>query len=249
MTPQASVHPAARAVAEEHVFLVRRAQVIDLCDGLVRAWNTVRAQNRGVPSVEAVVEALRLESALPTQWVKILTGEPLRAQTSHGTPDSSTASHRSPPCSAPARKRLGRTGQGRSVKADAWARLTPESHRCCHPSCRASECRTRRRRTSQTLRPARSPAAAEPARTRPGGRAGPPSGAADRLQQEVSCICPIEWAEISHEVCWSVLLSRRMVGTDRSPCVKVEPDERSAVRCHVTLPCWAQYTASTQKDR
>lgn len=79
MTPQASVHPAARAVAEEHVFLVRRAQVIDLCDGLVRAWNTVRAQNRGVPSVEAVVEALRLESALPTQWVKILTGEPLRA--------------------------------------------------------------------------------------------------------------------------------------------------------------------------
>jgi len=55
--------------------------------------------------------------------------------------------------------------------------------------------------------------------------------------------------EISHEVCWSVLLSRRMVGTDRSPCVKVEPDERSAVRCHVTLPCWAQYTASTQKDR
>jgi len=36
-------------------------------------------------------------------------------------------------------------------------------------------------------------------------------------------------------------------GHDRSPCVE-EPNKRAAVRCHVMLPCWAQYTASTQKD-
>jgi len=45
-----------------------------------------------------------------------------------------------------------------------------------------------------------------------------------------------------------VLLSQNGVG-DSSRCLTVEPDKRGAVRCHVMLLGWVQYTTSTQKDR
>jgi len=45
-----------------------------------------------------------------------------------------------------------------------------------------------------------------------------------------------------------VLLSQNGV-RDRSRCLTVVPDKRSAVRCRVMLPGWVKYTTSTQKDR
>ena len=45
-----------------------------------------------------------------------------------------------------------------------------------------------------------------------------------------------------------MLLSQNGV-RDRLRCLTVEPDKRGAVRCHVMLPGWVQYTTSTQKDR
>jgi hypothetical protein len=45
ITPQKRVHPSARAVAENNVYLVNPGDALDLFDRLVRAWRTARARN------------------------------------------------------------------------------------------------------------------------------------------------------------------------------------------------------------
>jgi hypothetical protein len=76
LTPQARVHHAAHAVAEDHVFLVRPSAILDLFDRLIRAWRSLRARGESV-GVEDVIAALSTERALPSQWLAELTQEPL----------------------------------------------------------------------------------------------------------------------------------------------------------------------------
>ena len=76
MTPQARVHNAAKALAEDHVFLVRPPDVVDVFDRLVRAWRTLRARGEAI-TVEDVLTALNAERALPSRWLAELTQVPL----------------------------------------------------------------------------------------------------------------------------------------------------------------------------
>ncbi|MGK5114754.1 DEAD/DEAH box helicase [Geodermatophilus sp. CPCC 205506] len=76
MTPQARVHKAARSVAEDHVFLVRRDDVLDLLDGLTRAWRSIRSGNGDVGSI---LSALHTEGVLPSMWATRLQADPLAA--------------------------------------------------------------------------------------------------------------------------------------------------------------------------
>jgi hypothetical protein len=73
-----NVLPSARNVAEEHVFLVRPQEVLDVFDRVVRAWQKLRG--RGLPAVDAAgtAEIFRSEGALPTQWLPALRDFPLR---------------------------------------------------------------------------------------------------------------------------------------------------------------------------
>lgn len=75
VTPQQRIHPAAHAVAEDHVYLVRPAQVVDAFDRVIRAWRAVRSQK--ATDAEAVYQALADHSALPSQWLPRLRAEPL----------------------------------------------------------------------------------------------------------------------------------------------------------------------------
>lgn len=78
MTPQARVHPSAHAVAEQHVYLVRPREVVDLFDRLVRAWRTARTRDLESLSVADLATIFGAEGALPTQWLPRLRTEPLR---------------------------------------------------------------------------------------------------------------------------------------------------------------------------
>jgi hypothetical protein len=51
MTPQKRVRPSAHAVAEDHLYLVRRVEVVDLFDRLVRAWLTARTRDPATVSI------------------------------------------------------------------------------------------------------------------------------------------------------------------------------------------------------
>jgi hypothetical protein len=69
VTPQSSIHPAARAVAEMHLHRVRPQEMLDLFDRVVRAWRTIRATGNSLPQI---LDAMRTEDALPSQWLRTL---------------------------------------------------------------------------------------------------------------------------------------------------------------------------------
>lgn len=75
VTPQQRIHPAAGAVAEDHVYLVRPAQAVDLFDRVVRAWRVLRSRQTTDPG--AVYQALGDQGALPSQWVPDFRSTPL----------------------------------------------------------------------------------------------------------------------------------------------------------------------------
>lgn len=81
VTPQSTVHPAARSVAEPHVYLVRPAEVLELLDALVRAWRAIRSRGAAAVGVDGVLDALRTEGALPSQWLPRLQHLPVAAAT------------------------------------------------------------------------------------------------------------------------------------------------------------------------
>lgn len=87
MTPQERIHPAAHAVAEDHVHLVRRDDVLDLFDRTVRAWRTARTRDLEVLSTTDLAVIFRAEEALPSQWLPRLRSHPLhRATTENSSP-------------------------------------------------------------------------------------------------------------------------------------------------------------------
>lgn len=67
VTPQTRTHPAASLVAEDHLWLLRPDQVLDVHDKIVRAWRRIRSLN--TPDRRSTAEILRQEQALPTQWI------------------------------------------------------------------------------------------------------------------------------------------------------------------------------------
>jgi hypothetical protein len=80
MTPQERIHPASRAVAEDHVFLVRPHQVVELFDAAVAAWRKIRSRGLRVVGPDDVVAALTEADALPSTRIRRLATEPLSAQ-------------------------------------------------------------------------------------------------------------------------------------------------------------------------
>jgi hypothetical protein len=78
MSPQERVHHAARAVAEETVYLVRPSDVVELLDRLIRAWRTLRSHASQSLDAKQAAATFRDERALPTQWLRDLRQEPLR---------------------------------------------------------------------------------------------------------------------------------------------------------------------------
>ena len=66
IAPQERIHPASIAVAEEHLWLLRPTDLVDLSNRLVRAWRRIRSTNADTETV--VGEILSDEGVLPTQW-------------------------------------------------------------------------------------------------------------------------------------------------------------------------------------
>lgn len=81
VTPQARVHPSARAVAEDHVFLIQPKQVLELFDAAVTVWRRIRSRGVQVVKEDDVVAALAEAKVLPSSWIVRLATEPLRAET------------------------------------------------------------------------------------------------------------------------------------------------------------------------
>jgi hypothetical protein len=70
----------ARNFAEEHVFLVRPATVLDTFDRIVRAWQNLRSRGLSTVDIAGAAEIFRAEGALPTQWLPALRELPLRPE-------------------------------------------------------------------------------------------------------------------------------------------------------------------------
>jgi hypothetical protein len=67
IAPQQRTHPAAAAIAEEHLWLLRTEQVLDLHHKIARTWRRLRTLSDVTPQVAG--DALHAEQALPTQWI------------------------------------------------------------------------------------------------------------------------------------------------------------------------------------
>jgi len=80
ISPQTAVHPAARAIAEDHVFLVHPTDVLDLFERLQRAWRTLHTLQQAGITTEDAIRILHAEGALPSQWLPRLRKEPLASQ-------------------------------------------------------------------------------------------------------------------------------------------------------------------------
>lgn len=78
ISPKPGVMPAARMLAEEHAYLVRPPQVLDLCDRLGRAWRAARARNIPTLSTRELAAIFSAEQTLPSQWLPSLRSEPFR---------------------------------------------------------------------------------------------------------------------------------------------------------------------------
>lgn len=80
MTPQTRVHPSAKAVAEDHVFLVRPVQVIELFDAAVTAWRKIRSRGQNSLDESDVIAALTEAKALPSTLITRLATKPLNVK-------------------------------------------------------------------------------------------------------------------------------------------------------------------------
>lgn len=81
MTPQENVHPSSVAIAEDHVYLVRPHQVLELFEAAVRAWQKLRAQGTQTVQIHDVVTEFGRQKVLPSLWIedlKAATGSHLR---------------------------------------------------------------------------------------------------------------------------------------------------------------------------
>ncbi|MEO6703264.1 MAG: DEAD/DEAH box helicase, partial [Jatrophihabitantaceae bacterium] len=67
ITPQRRTHSAASLVAEDHLWLLRPEQVLELHDKIIRAWRRLHSLNNPTPHTAA--DILRDEQALPSQWI------------------------------------------------------------------------------------------------------------------------------------------------------------------------------------
>ena len=83
MTPQERIHPASRAVAEDHVFMVGPHQVQELFDSVVAAWRKLRSRGLRVISSDDVLAALAEADALPSTRIRRLATEPIKAQSGY----------------------------------------------------------------------------------------------------------------------------------------------------------------------
>ncbi|MFG3590718.1 hypothetical protein [Streptomyces sp. NPDC047990] len=81
MSPKPSVMPQARAVAEDHIHLVRPPQVLDIFDRLVRAWRTARSRNINSLTLAELAALFHAERALPSQWMAELRSNPFKERT------------------------------------------------------------------------------------------------------------------------------------------------------------------------
>ncbi len=75
VSPESRVHSAAAKVVGENVYLVRPAQIQDLADRTIRAWESIRA----TPNLESALaaKAMRAQGVLPSQWIPALCTDPL----------------------------------------------------------------------------------------------------------------------------------------------------------------------------
>jgi hypothetical protein len=79
VAPQQRTHPSAHAVAEDHVYLVRPDQVLELFDRLVRAWRTARTRDLVTLPPNELAAIFLTEGALPSQWMLQLRTKALRS--------------------------------------------------------------------------------------------------------------------------------------------------------------------------
>ncbi len=76
ISPQQDVHPAARAVVGDRVYLVPPEVISDIASRLTGAWDSIRIQTRTLSSAEAepvITQILHARRALPSQWLPSLT--------------------------------------------------------------------------------------------------------------------------------------------------------------------------------
>ncbi|WPP32274.1 DEAD/DEAH box helicase [Streptomyces sp. CL7] len=80
MSPKPKIMPAARMLADDHLYLVRPPSVLDVFDRLVRAWRSARARTITVLSTAELADIFRAENALPSQWLPLLKAAPIKEQ-------------------------------------------------------------------------------------------------------------------------------------------------------------------------
>lgn len=81
-TPHTEIHSSARALAEDHVFGVQPAQVLDLFSRTVRAWRKLRTMG-SAPTHDDVTALFAEHRCLPSQWLADLTTQPLNSYPLH----------------------------------------------------------------------------------------------------------------------------------------------------------------------
>ncbi len=79
VAPHERIHNASRAVAEDHLHLVRPAGVVEIYDRLLRGLRDVRSRASADLSVGEVLRCMELHAAAPSQWIPLLTSERLAA--------------------------------------------------------------------------------------------------------------------------------------------------------------------------
>ncbi|EFG78678.1 hypothetical protein HMPREF0591_1409 [Mycobacterium parascrofulaceum ATCC BAA-614] len=86
-TPQSTISHAARAICQDHVYLVPLHAAVDLLTALERAWT--QASSRGSAIDEAgVLATLTAEQCLPSQWMRRLTSQRLNTLGADGVEEA-----------------------------------------------------------------------------------------------------------------------------------------------------------------
>lgn len=78
MSPKPTVMSEARALAEEHLYLVNPQQVLEVFDRLLRAWRSARGRTISSLTTAELAEIFQAERALPSQWLPFLRKAPIR---------------------------------------------------------------------------------------------------------------------------------------------------------------------------
>lgn len=81
-TPHTEIHSSAKALAEDHVFGVQPAQILDLFNRTVRAWRKLRTMG-STPTHDDVAALFAEHRCLPSQWLTDLTTQPLKSYPLH----------------------------------------------------------------------------------------------------------------------------------------------------------------------